>query len=433
MGKCSFPKWIMCPRRLALLIGCCLFVLCCFPQKRVNFFYGRVMDAATRTGLREVNLNVEGSRTGTVTDRKGEFSFYTDSIPAMLIVSHVGYETKRILLDTTSYSLTLYLMKKAVVLQEVEVKARMEQPFFKDERYAVLDYAIDSGRVFLLVYRNYLTRSELICLGLNGDTLAVSEPLPFRPDRLIRDCLGMLHVHSHDSDYQVFRHDRQLELIHPFHLRKFDHVLKDCVAATPEVLYFQRVTDRGLGVEYFGVNRNTMQRSSLARVKDEKKLRMLRRDARESYLLSSRVQPDSREDFVTWNFVHKVLYRPVKSALFTTGGFVCLINIPDRQIEFYDSQGQYSCKLALQTEGVAPGRWTADIYPDEVTGKIYTTFLQNGTCHLCEVNIHTGELKKRASLFHVYPARMKVYDGWVYYLYDVAGNADNKMLYRERF
>ena len=419
---------------------CCIFLFAVlftggatFAQKQYNFYYGKVLESGTKKGMPGVNLAVEGSRIGTVTDKTGAFSFFIDSVPATLVVSYIGFETKTVLLDATSFSLTLYLNRKATDLQEVEIKAHALEPFFKDEHYSVLDYETDSSMVYLLIYRNYISKSELICKSIYGDTVATSLPFYFKPDKLFKDCLGVLHVLSRDSGFQVYRQGDRIHLVHPVNLKKFDDVLKNCVAATPDVLFFKKVTNRELAVEYFGVNRKTLIRSSIAQVKDEKKMKMLRRNEEDAALMARSLQPDGRDDFVTWNYVHKILYRPVKSALYRIGNYTCIFNIPEQQIEFYDSAGNFSYKLVMKTNLIRDGRWTGDVMVDEVTGKVYSTFIQNGTYHVYEINVNSGVLKKRISLVHFYPQKIKVYNSFIYYLYDVAGNPDNKMLFRQKF
>ncbi|MDP1621836.1 MAG: carboxypeptidase-like regulatory domain-containing protein [Bacteroidales bacterium] len=402
-------------------------------QKQYNFYYGKVLEAGTKTGIPNVNLSIEGSRIGTVTDKTGAFSFFIDSIPATLIVSSVGLETKTILLDATSYSLNLYLSRQATELGEVEIKAAVHEAFFKDDRYAVLDYEIDSSMVYLLIYRQYLSKATIICKNLDGDTVATSAPLSFKPDRLFKDCLGIMHVLSRDSGFQVFRQDNQLHLIHPVNLKKFDDVLKNCVAATPDILFFQRVTDNGLGVEYYGVNRKTRLKNPIARARDQKKIKMAKRNPQDAQMLRSSRPPGSRDDFVAWNFVHKILYRPIKTSLYRIGDYTCIFNTPEKQMEFYDISGNYSYKLAIHTDKVNDGRWTNDILIDEITGKAYTVFIRNGTYTIYRIDLNNGLLKKRLSLFHLYPRKVRIYDDRVYYLYDVAGDPDNKMLFRQKF
>jgi len=404
-----------------------------FTQVRYHFYYGRVLERGAKTGIPGVNLSVENSRFGTVSDETGSFSFFVDTIPAILRVSHIGYETRIILLDETSYSLLLYLGKKATMLEEVEITASRHEPFFRDDRYAVLDYEIDSSLVYLLIFRQTLSKMELICKDLNGDTVATSARFSFRPDRLFTDCLGNLHLLSHDSGFQVYRDGNRLHLIHPVRLKKYKDILKDCVAATPGVLYFRRETNHGLGAEYFGLDRITSVKTPITRVTDEKLLKMLRRNPEDAMMMGSPVQPDSREAFVTWNYTRKILYRPVKTSLHMVGENICIFNTPDQQMEFYDEEGRFLYKLALKTGRVKDGRWTKEILPDAVTGKVFTTFVSNGRYALYEINLDDGSLKKRLTLFHFFPEKIRVHRSAAYYLYDDPTDPDNKVLFRQNF
>jgi hypothetical protein len=401
-------------------------------QHKHNFFYGVVSEEGTKQGLPGVNLHIKGTRIGTVTDKTGAFSFFTDSLPSTLIVSHVGFETKSVLLDETSFRLSLYLKRKVAELQEVEIKADLLEHFFKDDHYAVLDYDVDSNLVWLLIFRQRVSQSELICKNIYGDTVATSQLFTFKPVNLFRDCLGTLHVLSRDSGFQVFQAGKTIQLIHPVKLKKFEDILKNCVASTNDILYFKKITDHGLNVEYYGVNRKTLMQKTISRVGDEKKLKMKRRNPEDAYFLMSARPPESRDDFVTWNYVHKVLYRPVKAMLYQVGSYMCIFNNPEQQVEFYDHEGNFSYKLSLRIEQVNDGRWTQEITIDKFSEKVYTTFLRNGVCTIYRIDLNSGILIRQLSLVHPFPEKVRINNGWVYYLYDLSAEADNKMLFRQK-
>ncbi len=190
------------------ILWLCPFMLC--GQEQYRFFYGRVVDQETKKGLANVNLSLRGTRIGTITGKRGDFSFFTDSIPAILEVSHLGYNTKEIVLDETSYSMLIYLTKGVTELSEVEIKATIKEPFYQDPFYAVRDYEIDGGLVYLLVFRVRLLNSEVICKNIYGDTVARSEVMRFFPNRLFRDCMGYMHVLSDDSGFQIHRSGKKV-------------------------------------------------------------------------------------------------------------------------------------------------------------------------------------------------------------------------------
>jgi hypothetical protein len=63
-------------------------------QKVIN---GRVESASDKTPLHLANVFIEGKQIGAIADERGEFSIDGDfSIEDFLVVSYVGFQTKRI-------------------------------------------------------------------------------------------------------------------------------------------------------------------------------------------------------------------------------------------------------------------------------------------------------------------------------------------------
>src|SRR5512133_1413565 len=188
---------------LALLL---LFTIATvYSQRKYTYFYGNITDQQTQKPIPGVNISFPGLKHGYATDKKGELSFFIDTIPVYMQISHMGYETTRIWLDATSPKLNIRLAPAAVQLKEVEIVAKAgPEAFYKDNSYAVLDYALDTGRVYILIYRFSLASAEVLCKSMEGELLASSGRLPFRPDSLFKDCLRNVHVLCHDSCFQVY-------------------------------------------------------------------------------------------------------------------------------------------------------------------------------------------------------------------------------------
>jgi hypothetical protein len=418
-----------------------------FAQKSYRFFYGKVYDRVTRQPVNMVNFTVSPSKAGTVSDNRGEFSLYVDTIPSIMTVSHVGYQTKRIILDTATYKMTLYLDPVVRQLEEVVISAKPSETIFKDVHYAVLDYEIDSGYVFLLVYRYRFSKAELLCRTPGGDTVARSGLLNFTPRKVALDCIGYIHVLGDDSAYQVFRAGGDLKLIHPVTIRKYDEILGDCVASTTDLLYFKRTTDFGLGTEFYTINRKNKSRKFISQFRDEKMSKMLRRNPEDLWLLMNSSQPEqegqsmsesiddvkaANEANAQWTWVRRIQYPPIKSFLYRIGEFICVFNIPGHQMEFFDLDGNYSYKMQLKVDIKGEGRWTQEVIIDRFYLRVYTTFLKNGMVTLYEIDLNTGELTRKMSVVHPYPQKLRIFENYLYYLYDDPIQPDNKMLFRQK-
>jgi len=398
-----------------------------------RFFYGKVTDRATGSALSNVNISLSATLTGTVSDRRGSFSFFTDSLPIQMVVSHLGYATQKIYLDGTSFNLAIEMERSATTLEAVEIRSvNAPEPFYRDDDYSVLDYAIDSLRVYVLIYRYSLLQSQIICRSVAGDTLAVSGGLSFRPVRLFRDCLGFVHVVGKDSVYQLRITGGQVDLIYPASLKRFMSAMNDCLASTDKFLFFKKSVNSGLSIEFYTVDRITSRKELMSVAHDQERSLMLSRNRDDLQLLKMEKPPDSRDNFVQWSFARKILYRPNTTSLHRLKDRIVVFNTVTMTIEFYNREGEFTGKLLLPVNEVHDGKWTQEIYPDEISGKVYTSFARLGQYTLYRIDLFTGELRRSVPFTHQFPQRIAVRDGFLFYMYDAPERADNKLLYRQK-
>ena len=319
------------------------------------------------------------------------------------------------------------------MLQEVEVKAKSEPvPFFKDRKYSVLDFEVDSGFVFLLVYRFRLVKSELICKSVSGDTVARSGFLTCKPTGLFRDCLGNIHVLSADSAYQVNRRHDHLELFFPVEINRFRSILSDCVASTDTLLFFRKDTPDHLRVEFFTVDRQTGRKRFLGAALDEARLKMLQRNPQDYCLLTMDTIPSDRNMAISMQWMKKFLYPPNTSSLYKIGDQLCVFNTTDYTLGLYTSTGDFTSKRKMPVEEIDGGRWTSGIFIDDPQCKAYTVFRSGGKFTLYRIDLNTGELKRQFDLTHNFPQKIRIHKNLLFYLYDVPGEGDNRQLFRQK-
>lgn len=406
--------------------------LAAFAQRQNRYFYGKVIDRETRAPVSSANITFSGTGLGSTTNGRGEFSFFIDTIPVYMTVSHLGYEPQRIWLDNTSPSITVMLNLQAQMLKEVEIKAVNEPVlFFKDTQYSVLDYALDGNQVYILIYRFRRAESELLCLSLSGDTASWSGALLFRPEKLFHDCMGHIHILGHDTVYQVFRDSSTLHLIYPAGIDRFRNTLSDCVASSGDLLFFRKESRDQLGVEFYTINRLTSERQHLTNANDEEKMKMLRLNPDDNSLMMMSRLPDGREAFQEYSWM-KILYKPNTSTLHKIDDILCVFNTADYTLELYTLGGEFTSKLKMQVQDTRDGRWTTEIYIDEIDNKTYTSFLKNGRMTLYRIDLNNGNLKRIATTPHMFPQKVNVHSNFLFYLYDLPGEGDNKHMFRQK-
>jgi len=83
---------------------------------------GVVVDATTETPLIGASIAIVGSDIGTVTDAEGKFELHFDEDSATIVISYLGYESKRIVV-TSGQHIRVELMPQVMRLNEVVVTA----------------------------------------------------------------------------------------------------------------------------------------------------------------------------------------------------------------------------------------------------------------------------------------------------------------------
>ncbi|MEI6456755.1 MAG: carboxypeptidase-like regulatory domain-containing protein [bacterium] len=397
-------------------------------------FRGKVLDRKTFTPVAGVNITVAGSRRGCSSNQNGEFMMNIYTRPVFLNVSHLNYEPQKIWLDSTSNTITILLNPASRLLQEVEIRAKSEpEPFFRDNKYSVLDYEIDDSLVFLLVYRFRINYSEILCKSVTGDTIARSGTFPFKPKGLFLDCMNNLHLLTEDSVYQIYLNKEKLSIAYVKDIKLFRLFLADCVAATDTLLFFRKESPDHLSVEFSMVNRRTSQRQTLSSVGDEQKLKMLRRNPQDFKYLAMDTPPRSYDDVITWLWLKKIVYKTNASSLHKIDDILCIFNTADYTLELFTLRGEFTSKLKMPVPDIHEGRWTSEIHIDNVDHKAYTSFLtKGGNFTLFRINLNTGELKKMLSAVHDFPQKPRICKGFLYYLYDFPGEGDNRRLFRQK-
>ena len=87
---------------------------------------GKIKDASGEA-LPYINILVKGTANGTTTDDNGEFNITVKSLPATLVVSSIGYQTKRVSVKDSAY-LNITLQEGSEALDEIVVTGNRTKP-----------------------------------------------------------------------------------------------------------------------------------------------------------------------------------------------------------------------------------------------------------------------------------------------------------------
>lgn len=451
---------------LRLLVSPVMFLLPLYmaAQQQGMVIQGSVTDQATGKPLPLVHVYLKNARSGVVTDINGWYLLRIPALPDRLIISCIGYlPVEKELNDTSSAVMNAGLVPKIEALSEVTIQSLKIEPVFKDEDWSVLDYELKGDIIYLLIFRNNLKHLELLLMNPKGDTLARQTDLPAGTTGLFKDCLDSIHLLTRDVVYQVCRESGDLILRYPDSWQKFNETFSQCITSLHGTIFVERYYWYGLGIEYAGINALTGERRKLAYVEDPFKLNLLKRNqediaaltdapASDEFITSSFEYgiPDQEDYSVLRNgyafkkFVRQAFYQPVNAPLVRIDDNLAVFDFPKSLIRFYDHDGQPIYEVPIRFhhrpsdlnifKGIFDTReWDEyDICVDEARFKAYAIFRAGGTTDLREIDLFTGDLIRTIRLIYPFPEKLRINNGFAYFMYKPESEWTRKRLYRQR-
>jgi len=423
-------------KRLAIIAILLVFSL--FAKSQTHVLKGIIIDDLSQKPVQGVTIKVERSKTGTFTDRNGRFTLPLKKLPVTLQLTAIGYET--MMLDITRYvsdTVRIPLKSQIYMLEGVAISASPVIPVFKDDHYSVLDYEIMDDNLLLLVYRYRLKRSQLVLLTRLGDTLDYTDA-PETPSKLYKDALNNVHyVTQSGKAYQCFFYAGAKKLIFPY-IENYDSLfllMKNYSFSIGSRLYFQEYSPDGF-ISSIGYWQSSKGKHYTRFIRDEEMIWRMKDDLRAI-----------KAGFGSLPADNMFYYKKINAPLYKFGDDrMLLFNFPNDSIEILDTgtniisgvpitfhkeeELNFGNQLGHVFDNIGKSfisgkdKWGKNILMDVPAEKAYTYNIKNGIYHLKQINLYTGELDDCKSIPYIFPKKVQIYKGEVYFLYKGLGEKD---------
>lgn len=427
-------------------------------QENTIWIKGKVSSSETGEPLKNVNIRVKDTYRGTLSDQFGQFKIALHKMPSILIFSHVGFhiEEKTFTVEPLQ-KIEIILDKKTEQLKEFVVTSNRIDTVYLSKKYSVLDYELWHDQIMLLIYRNNLNRAEILLIDENNHDVSSIEVLPEKPEQLMKDCFGNVHIVAKTKVYQIYAEEDKLLLYPSVDKTFFREVMGNCEFIVDNRLYYQDFEYQNLITNYFYIDTVLDERIRFRMIMDQQKVDYLAYNP-EFYqgdnVIVDNVMGDN--DAKTQRALRKLdaekrfhlmaYLTPVFAPMKKFGDSICIFNHPQSVIEFYDANDSLVGETPIEYHHkVRPNntfiltyafhkskKWQEEIYIDDPGRKAYTLFINNnGTKELVEIDLETGRLIYSMKIPFPYAEKIKIRDGFVYFLYRGWGELQKKKLFRQ--
>jgi hypothetical protein len=374
--------------------------------------------------VEDANIFIKDAGTGTVTDSSGFFYLKPDLNNFELTISHISYQTNILQFDLVEINkpLNIQLTPKSFELSEAVITAKRQY------KYSVTDFHFIDTNILLLATKHKNKAYELSLISESFDTIAKLSHLPAnRQGSIYKDCMGNCHVVLRDSAYQVFIENGQIQLIYPICVDRFYELMENCICATEKHLVFEKPELNPFLQTYFAVDKESheviefisdFENDKMIALKDELKIIA---DNPEAFAGASR--------FLAIEYAKQIAYKPMYSYVDIIGDTIYYFNHGNDRLELFSEKFERQKQTDISYH--RQESWKSKIIIDKTSNKAYTIFTVGAKYQIHEINLQNGTTEMKQLIPLAYPEKLKINNGYVYFLYKEPGNIwARKELYR---
>lgn len=409
-----------------------LFQLNVFAQsKNEAVIIGRVSDQKN-IPLIAANIIDEQSGQGTSSNKNGNFILVLPKQNSKLIISYVGYYPIEKIITVEEMnrhkSDTLYLNfimePKIESLPDFTFQSEKTELAYKKTKSLIIDYEFHEKGLLLLLEEN---KNYFVRLVDEQSQTLYELKIPKHPNRFFIDCLGNLSIIYHDSTYQIFENNNSIVLLSPNSIQEFISILLPCVCSTPDFLIMQQYGLHNQSVIYTSIHRTTKKQALVIEITDKISMSnaiqyYFRTQAEaaiapgvmdDNDMIQHKIARDAHEQQL---FYEVTLSNPVYHPLIQLNDSIYIFDHIHDSVFVYDQENKLRRKFFINYHYKTG--WKNELISDADKKNIYAKFIRSGITYLLKIDLITGKIEKEYKLnFPVFPEKIKIKNGYVYYLY----------------
>ena len=431
-----------------------LFVLLSFPlliqaQEKKNFVINGIVCDLDGVTIPAVKVFINDQIT--FTDENGEYNLDVyNKTPLKITFKHVGFLSKTVKIsdrwvkrikenDTLKFKrITL----DENTLEEFTVFSKKIDTIYGNTRFSVEDYElIDDNRMILLLYEKNLSKGSKIVLANNMQQMIHSFIVPGKAVSLYKDFANRVFVITDNGIFYI-----QINANHTIDLLAVDE--KDFYGFYHRVIdtlenqfFYSNYNELYPEVRFYATLKNDTSHFLLREVKDDFMMELYRAQFKyvsgRDKLWAYRKEQETGIDKEIWigaaSFTQDILYQPVYAPLFVKNDTVLIFDHYNDMIFKYDVNREQIDSVTIKYHHEnKKDKWNEPLLQDEILKNIFGLFHKGGITILKSIDIHSGKPNQYFELGFKYVEKVKVIDGYVYYIYRPFESIQKKFLYREK-
>lgn len=306
-------------------------------------------------------------------------------------------------------------------------------------KFSVADYEFYEDKLILLAFGKSMRQSQVVLTDARQKILS-SFRIPDESKELYKDYQGHINIICTDHIYRIKIKNDQIGLA-SLPVEDYRKFIMPCLDSIQNNIYFSNYDRDYPEFSYYAYNTSDSSLGNLRTIADREALKGYNM---EYYFLKP------KERVQAWKFAaeygvdkHRVAaamsgltssmhYTPLYAPLFVLNDTVFVFDHYSDAIFSYDRKGALLDSVHIAYHHPKNWReWKHKLIVDELSNEVYALYQKGGYYYLKNIDIHTGKIKSSFKLFFQYTDKLKVRNGYVYYVYSPFESLQEFFVYRE--
>lgn len=360
-------------------------------------------------------------------------------------ISHLSYNPGSLAFrfgSSDTLFLKYVLSVKAYQLRPaLAIDKRVPEPVFNSFFHYVHDFELMDDRLVMITFNRSLKKDPALTLSSLEEKVIDEKSLPSKPVGLFKDFAGRLFVEFEGYAKLIELEGDSIQL-RKIDLREYYHSVKPCMDSTNKQILFSDQIWYLPRFNYYSFDIQDSMMFLLRNVVHKQVNHMMRWEYYDMRIDDQRKARKIAEHFpdldpqevagLMSGFQNTIFYEVPYAPLF----------IKNDTILIFDHYANYLYRYSDKLETIDSVRidyhkprkrwtWKDKIYHDESANRFYALYIQNGYAYLKVIDESTGSVNQVSKLQNQFVKKIKVLNGYAYYIHKPASSPDKPTIYRE--
>ena len=410
--------------------------------------YGQVTDNANNKPLAFVSVQVSNSNYGSNTTKSGLFSFSVPTKKHLSVVFKLlGYTSRVKEIDIEeeqdSVQINLSLSQSYLSLDTFTIYSkRKPDTLVGAPNYSIFDFDFYEDKYILLTAEKSLEKAQLKLADVNGKILT-SYFIPKdagEAKEFYHDYLGFTNLVCKNYIYRInIYHDRFLLI--PLKVEDVNAYIKPIIDTVNGKLIFTDYWKDYPLFNYLSYNETDSSKKQLLTIEDKELMHAYNFEyyslKPKDKLEARRIAMDLKMDkhvvaSLMSGFTRSMFYEPLFAPLYIIKDTICVFDHYKDKLYHLDKNGAKIDSISINYNHPKNWKeWKNKMLKDDIENLIYAVYDKNGHKYIKQISTQTGKELGRYTLQFHSADKLKIHDGYVYYIYRPFESTQEKFFYRE--